>query len=370
MDSGDLFFERGTIHESRLAASIAKAGVIVDVFNAMGTAAINIGDRDLAGGVEKLKALEKRAKFPFLSANLQDAKTKKAIFKSHVTVDVKGAKLGFLGLISPASRLSKIAGGAEVSVGDPVAAAKAAVAALAKEKAEVIVLLSQLTEAETSAVLQAVPQIDLVLGSQNPKQQPYFGLTEGRLSAMSYMKGKNIGITLLHLQKGGKGLVSRGQAQSMLGEVNGIDRRIRSLERQWQRAAEGGSAQASRISYFQKSIDRLVKQREGIAETVAALPKVDPKAPFATYELVGMGRGLPEDEKITALVVAYNDKFPKPKPIRPQPTLKGTRAGGLTPIGARDLKAPPMKGKDPASLQLKRRMPKTPPKGAAAGAKK
>ena len=57
-----------------------KAYLLIESSNLMGYDALGIGDDDLSLGKEFLLEISKKAKFPFLSSNLMDEKSKKLLF--------------------------------------------------------------------------------------------------------------------------------------------------------------------------------------------------------------------------------------------------------------------------------------------------
>ena len=77
VDAGDLFYDKFRMvaeHEKQFAAT---ARFIVDQFNKTGVKAITLGDRDTLLGAKLLQELHRKAKFPFLVANLLSAETGK-----------------------------------------------------------------------------------------------------------------------------------------------------------------------------------------------------------------------------------------------------------------------------------------------------
>ncbi len=311
----------------------AQAEVMVDLFNAIGCHAFNVGDRDLAAGPAVIKALEKRANFPFVSANIMDAKTGKPMFADQAVAKVAGHKFGFIGLLSPRARLRKADGGDEFKVIDPVEAAKAAAEKLKKQGVDTVVLLSQLMDDERDAVLKAVPEIQLVFGSQNPLRRNVIeSVGEGSHMALGYMRGKYLGITLVHLIKGSDKLVYRGESVAFEGEIKQLDQRIRRQERSAQRMLAQKDGDKSRLDYYKKSIDKYLGQREQLVAKVEALKPVDPKASFLTFELAAMDKKVVDDPALVAMIDKFKTDHPEPRKVPKRGGLKGTRAGGLKAI--------------------------------------
>lgn len=112
------------------------------IMNALGYAAMAVGNHEYDFGLDLLREAEKQAKFPFLSANTVDAKGRRA-FPGHVLVTVAGVRVAFVGLTTPATASlvePRNLGGLRFE--DPVAAARTLVPRLrTQEKADLVVAL-------------------------------------------------------------------------------------------------------------------------------------------------------------------------------------------------------------------------------------
>lgn len=72
----------------------------VAIMNALGYAAMAVGNHDYDFGLEVLREAERQAQFPFLSANTMDAKRRPG-HQSHVVVTVAGLRVVLLGFTTP-----------------------------------------------------------------------------------------------------------------------------------------------------------------------------------------------------------------------------------------------------------------------------
>ena len=79
----------------------------VAIMNALGYAAMAVGNHEYDFGLDLLREVEKQAKFPFLSANTLTAKGTPA-FPSHVLVTVGGVRVALVGFTTP--RTAALAG--------------------------------------------------------------------------------------------------------------------------------------------------------------------------------------------------------------------------------------------------------------------
>jgi 2',3'-cyclic-nucleotide 2'-phosphodiesterase/3'-nucleotidase len=147
----------------------------IAVMNALGYAAMAVGNHEFDFGVEVLRGIEKQARFPFLSANTLPPQGGRAPFAGHTKVSVGGVQVLVVGFITPGvPRWMPKASYGDFSFADIVVTAKALIPKLReREKADVVVVimhsgLGDLPGAvgDDNAALRLadqVPGIDLIL---------------------------------------------------------------------------------------------------------------------------------------------------------------------------------------------------------------
>lgn len=200
----------------------------------MGHDALGLGDRDLALGIDTLKKLEAKAKFPFLSANVVNAETNEVIFQESALLEVAGQKVGVFGLLSNAYRLKA---SQESSYGfkvmSPQRVAGKVIAGLKKKGAQIIVLLGHLTLEECAEVAKEFPDIDVILGSHSQKMKRYPDTVGNTYITDPYMKGKYLGILTLFIHPEEQSFVfgDPGRETALKGEVRELEVRIESRTR-------------------------------------------------------------------------------------------------------------------------------------------
>ena len=86
-------YVRSVLHRELPEPSVA-------IMNALGYAAMAVGNHDYDFGLEVLHAAELQAKFPFLSANTLDAKGRPG-HQSHIVVTVAGLRVALVGFTTP-----------------------------------------------------------------------------------------------------------------------------------------------------------------------------------------------------------------------------------------------------------------------------
>jgi len=150
-----------------------KAHLIVESFNAMGYAAVGIGDDDLSLGKEFLIEISKKAAFPFLCSNLLEEASGKNPFQTSLVKEINGLRVGIFSLLSPDFFIvpndPRKKG---VSFRSPVETAQAMVAEL-KPKADLIILLSHLGYAKDLELAKAVQGIQIIVGGHNGMNLSY-----------------------------------------------------------------------------------------------------------------------------------------------------------------------------------------------------
>lgn len=112
------------------------------IMNALGFAAMAVGNHEYDFGVDLLREAEKQAAFPFLSANTLDAQGKRP-FRGHVLVTMAGVRVALVGFTTPAvPALTEARNFGGFRFEDPVAVARDLVPRLRnQEKADLVVAL-------------------------------------------------------------------------------------------------------------------------------------------------------------------------------------------------------------------------------------
>ena len=129
----------------------------------MGYDAVNVGEKDLVMSSKFLSDASQASKFPFLSANLVDRKTRKAMFKPYVIKEIVGLKVGIIGLQDDSFNPILQEGEPGLVLLDPLTISKSVTNEIGKH-CDLIVALSQLGESKDRKLARENPQIDLILG--------------------------------------------------------------------------------------------------------------------------------------------------------------------------------------------------------------
>ena len=202
LDSGDLFFDRyrKAIRAEEATAQSEKATLILKCYNLLGYDALGIGDDDLTLGKDFLVDLSKNAGFPFISSNLMDKETGKPLFKTHVTKETGGLRIGIFSLLSPyffSGESDPRTRG--IVFRDPLEEAKRIINTI-RLQADLIVLLSHLGYAADLELAEAVPGIDVILGDHSERSLSYPIRVKDTIIVRVGSKGLHVGE--LHLELG------------------------------------------------------------------------------------------------------------------------------------------------------------------------
>jgi 2',3'-cyclic-nucleotide 2'-phosphodiesterase (5'-nucleotidase family) len=147
-----------------IMSALTKGAQMVDLFNALGVDFVTFGNHEFDFGPDVTAERIKESRFAWLGTNVLGADGKPwggAV--ATATRRIGDVKLGFFGLITDATtHLSSP--GAGIRFAPPLDAARAAIAALRRDGADVVVALTHLDIAEDRALARAAPGIDLILG--------------------------------------------------------------------------------------------------------------------------------------------------------------------------------------------------------------
>ncbi len=209
-----------------------KIDVLLRAYEEMGYAAVNIGEKDLILGLGFLDEVAKRAKFPFISANLIDRKNRKTIFRPFITEDIAGIKVGVIGVMS--RWVNEVLKEKEpyLEVLDPVVAVKPYVEELRKS-CDLIIVLSQLGERGDRELALKVPGIDIIVGGSRGERIRYSKIRETLMYRLD-PRGGYLGKLDLFLVRKGKPLhlTDYKQRDRIVKKVETIQKRWMKIERE------------------------------------------------------------------------------------------------------------------------------------------
>jgi 2',3'-cyclic-nucleotide 2'-phosphodiesterase/3'-nucleotidase len=151
------------------------------IMNALGYAAMVVGNHEFDGGFKSLRAVEEQAQFPWLAANVVFGATGKRAFTPYLKADFGGVQVAILGLTTSAMPRIAESGNLEGLVfQDAVATARSMIPMLReKEKVDLVIVALHgglgkadgvQGEENQALALAAVPGIDLILTGHTHQQ--------------------------------------------------------------------------------------------------------------------------------------------------------------------------------------------------------
>ena len=178
-------------------------GAMVEGLGKIGYDALNLGRTDLLLPPDLLRKLAASATFPLLSANVVDA-AGKAPFKGWIVKEVGRLRVGIFGLSGNQPLGLSNLPGRDLTVQDPVAAARAAIAGL-RQHADLVIALSQLGIEGDVRLAREVPGIDIILGGFTRQITPTPRIEGTTMILHSGAKGMQLGRLGLQILPGREG---------------------------------------------------------------------------------------------------------------------------------------------------------------------
>ncbi|MCE9628333.1 MAG: 5'-nucleotidase C-terminal domain-containing protein [Candidatus Eisenbacteria bacterium] len=101
VDAGDALFGSALVRAWR-EGSRSTSEPVIAALNALGYDALAVGNHEFDGGRVALDSARAHARFPFLAANVVDARTGRTAYGTSVVREFAGARIGIVGLTTPA----------------------------------------------------------------------------------------------------------------------------------------------------------------------------------------------------------------------------------------------------------------------------
>lgn len=283
VDAGDLFFSAPSLSPPALQIGKLKAWTLLEAFNRLETAALNIGDRDLAAGLPFLKTLADSARFPFLSANLVDP-AGQLIFNPALVVEKNGLRVALVGASSV------LEDGEDYHFQPPLPAVKREVARLSTE-VDVLVVLFHGTDEDREALITAGLPIDLLFHSHMQRSNPIFSNRRTPVINLG-REGRALNIVNLRIQSPGEPLVNLSKPRKQL---KSIERTIKRLRR--------NQPKSKTLEEIYAANPKVLKTIGGIRERqAAAQAMIDNARNTLDYERLTLDKTYADDRAMQELV--------------------------------------------------------------------
>ncbi|MGC8873629.1 MAG: hypothetical protein ACP5SI_04160 [Chloroflexia bacterium] len=188
----------------------------VAAMNRMGYDAMALGPKDLGPDLETVRQRFQEAAFPILAANVFPEGALPNL-KPYLLRTVDSHTVAVVGLTDPKTAQRAQALGLPLAVEDPEEALRHTLAALPRE-VQVVIVLSNLDQASTEHLAQAVPGIDLIIGMNGGRQVDPKAIAgpEGQVVIhASYVQGEYLGVLTVQFDAQGRVVTFSGRSQPL-----------------------------------------------------------------------------------------------------------------------------------------------------------
>lgn len=161
-----LVLDAGDIWQGTFVSNQSEGRLMIDIMNIAGYTAAAPGNHDFDFGQETLAARAAQASFPFLAANIVDARSGQTLpwLKPYVIKDVDGVRFGVIGLGYPGTpAISKPANVAGLRF-QPGADAVRRYLPEVRAQSDIVVVLSHMGMADDEKLAAEVSGIDVIVG--------------------------------------------------------------------------------------------------------------------------------------------------------------------------------------------------------------
>jgi 2',3'-cyclic-nucleotide 2'-phosphodiesterase (5'-nucleotidase family) len=222
LDSGALLFKEEKIPLEQVPQLSATAHGIVSAYNHMSFAAVGVARQDLAAGLAFLLALQKKSDFPWLSANLVSRTQGKPYFKPHTLLRAGGMNIGVIGLTGQGP--DTIFTEKDNAVILPWEEALPRELSRLKGRADMVILLSNLSAPLNKKIAEKHPEIHLILQSGSASVNLLPERSNNTLITQVEQQGKSVGILKVHWNARTKRWEDRSAENLLLEKKNELDR--------------------------------------------------------------------------------------------------------------------------------------------------
>lgn len=189
VDSGNLLFKSPDAPPTLVPQWLEQAEGVIEAYNILGADAVAPGENDFALGLARLEELARKAKFPYVSANIARKDNKQLVFRESVTLERHGKKIGIFALFGEGKRLP-----AELELRDAHATAKKMVEKLRTEGASMVIALTHQGYDADVELARAVKGIDLLVGSHSQSLLQKPDVENGALIVQLSNQGQVLGM--------------------------------------------------------------------------------------------------------------------------------------------------------------------------------
>jgi len=260
VDSGNLLFKR-TPDKSNKSFLLLTARGITKAYQAMSYEAVAPSSNDLSAGPDFIVQSQSE-NFPWVSANVTDA-AGKLIFPPYIIKQTKDLSIGIIGLTGADSKPLDY-----FIVGDWKEPLQAQITEL-RNRCDMLVVLSNLTNAENTILAEDFPQIDIVISAISNKGKLSPKVLHKALITQTESRGKYLGKLEIDWHRNGKWAVNnpKQSLEHLKRRLRAIDLQIEKLYLQQETNATLAKKIARMESYRKTMLSQIESLESYSAET-------------------------------------------------------------------------------------------------------
>ena len=283
-------------------AVLSKAGLVLKILGSAGYDVINVGEGELSLGIKVLKDGIKKPT-ELLSSNILYADKKEHVFKPFYLAKIAGYRFIFLGVIPerPSGYLEEIVKRDKLKIDSPKNALEAVLDAQ-KNNFDFAIVLSSLGHNESMALSEALPKVDIIIGSKN------FSSTPDLKAKAPLITNPLLGKFLrdVSFQINGKKLPFRDTAA-----VSKLRKRIQSIDLRMGQIKKGRWDEHTKRAF----LEQLSRQKENMQKELSTLQAANKGNGYNVLkeEMIPLDSGINDDKNVRTMIEDFQkSKIKKP----------------------------------------------------------
>ncbi|MBT9558315.1 MAG: hypothetical protein IV100_19940 [Myxococcales bacterium] len=311
LDAGDLWQAEYQVPEAKRPEIASAAKVLMAAYKRFDVKGAAIGDRDLALGIETLKAFRKDASFEFLSVNLTD-EAGALLFAPSLLTTVGGQKIGVIGATTALfMNREQVQTAGKYRVEPPAPRIAAEVDKLKAAGATVFILLGHLNRSEIEEAVQAAPAINLVLGGQWLDYDQTIEKVGKALVVGGFQRGKNLSVLSAFVKNGSTTFIDRNARGALENKKRDLESQIVGRSKLLE-SARNDPAQKDTLTFYEQNLVQLKTDLQTVTMDLEDLAEPSPDSSWVKWELKPMDTTLAEDPKVLEQIEKHREKYPDP----------------------------------------------------------
>jgi 2',3'-cyclic-nucleotide 2'-phosphodiesterase (5'-nucleotidase family) len=294
IDAGDALSLSYFTQSSEREKAKRRAEFVLRLYEILGYHVLNIGDTDLGLGIAFLKALQKKSKIPFLSANLKEKNTGKPVFEPYLVKEEAGVTIGIIGLVTTeiSPLIQKELKGYFIE--NPIRAARETINRF-MPSCDYFIALAHLSLLEIESLAKGDPRISIIIGGNDhslifPKQ------VHRSIYVQTDAFGAHIGRMNLRLVTGSNDYIDILPQTKIRKNIQEVQEKMKTPQ-------------------YAKETEKLKEIEKQFLQQLSKMPKTEGKNTFENH-LILMHPGMRSDKEIEKLIDLYRDQLQRPSTWR------------------------------------------------------